>query len=125
MAWQYRSAEGRQSRSAEDWQARPTPRGTTLMRIIFLGPPGAGKGTQSKRLLDYLGVPHMSTGDMLRHEISSKTDIGRRSQQYMNSGHLVPDPIILEMMGHRLDNPDCANGCLFDGFPGPWGRRKR
>jgi adenylate kinase len=87
------------------------------MRLIFIGPPGAGKGTQSKRLIDYLQVPHVSTGDMLRQEIKDRTEYGLRSQEYMAIGKLVPDAIILEIMGHRLDQRDCANGCLFDGFP--------
>ncbi|HEX4145580.1 MAG TPA: adenylate kinase [Pirellulales bacterium] len=87
------------------------------MRLIFIGPPGAGKGTQSNRLIDFLQVPHVSTGDMLRQEIKDRTEYGLRSQEYMAIGKLVPDPIILEIMGHRLDQRDCANGCLFDGFP--------
>lgn len=87
------------------------------MRIIFIGPPGVGKGTQSKRLLDYLGVPHLSTGDMLRQALSEKSEVGLLSQEYMSSGKLVPDPIILEIVGQRLAQDDCQNGCLLDGFP--------
>ena len=87
------------------------------MRIIFVGPPGVGKGTQSKRLLQFLKIPHLSTGDMLRQAFADQTEIGILSQQYMASGKLVPDPIILQLMGHRLDQSDCQQGCLFDGFP--------
>jgi adenylate kinase len=94
------------------------------MRIIFLGPPGVGKGTQSKRLVEYLGIPHLSTGDMLRQAFQEKSEIGILSQQYMSSGKLVPDPIILEIMGRRLDQPDCRNGCLLDGFPRTLGQAR-
>lgn len=94
------------------------------MRIIFIGPPGVGKGTQSKRLLDHLKIPHLSTGDMLREAIADKTPIGQISQQYMSSGRLVPDPIILQLMGDRLARPDCQQGCLFDGFPRTLGQAK-
>jgi len=94
------------------------------MRIIFIGPPGVGKGTQSKRLLDHLKIPHLSTGDMLRDAIADRTPIGVISQQYMSSGRLVPDPIILQLMGDRLARPDCQKGCLFDGFPRTLGQAK-
>jgi adenylate kinase len=94
------------------------------MRIIFLGPPGVGKGTQSKRLVEYLGIPHLSTGDMLRQAFQEKSEVGILSQQYMSSGKLVPDPIILEIMGRRLDQPDCQKGCLLDGFPRTLGQAR-
>jgi len=87
------------------------------MRLIFIGPPGVGKGTQSKRLLAALGIPHISTGDMLRQAIQEGNEHGRLSQEYLASGKLVPDPVILQMMGERLDRGDCQRGCLFDGFP--------
>jgi adenylate kinase len=87
------------------------------MRIVFIGPPGVGKGTQSELLLNYLKIPHLSTGDMLRQAFQDKTEVGRISQQYMAAGKLVPDPIILQLMGNRLDQDDCQRGCLFDGFP--------
>ena len=86
------------------------------MRVVFVGPPGVGKGTQSKLLLDYLQVPHLSTGDMLRKAFQEKTEVGLLSQQYMSSGQLVPDTIILRIVGDRLGG-DCKDGCLFDGFP--------
>ena len=87
------------------------------MRLIFLGPPGAGKGTQSERLLRYLKVPHLSTGDMLRSAIAGRTHAGRMAEEYMSAGRLVPDTIILELVAARLEQPDCAAGALFDGFP--------
>lgn len=87
------------------------------MLIVFIGPPGAGKGTQSKRLLSYLGIPHLSTGELLREEKTHSTSLGRLAAQYMDHGRLVPDPLVLEMVGNRLGRPEYANGCLFDGFP--------
>jgi adenylate kinase len=94
------------------------------MRIIFLGPPGVGKGTQAKRLVDYLQIPHLSTGDMLRQAYLDKTEVGVLSHQYMSSGKLVPDPVILEIMGRRLDQNDCQKGCLLDGFPRTLGQAR-
>jgi adenylate kinase len=67
--------------------------------------------------LQYLKIPHLSTGDMLRQAFADQTEIGILSQQYMSAGKLVPDPVILQLMGHRLSQSDCQNGCLFDGFP--------
>jgi len=87
------------------------------MRLIVLGPPGAGKGTQSKRLTEYLNIPHLSTGDMLRHEVAEGTAIGRLVEERMSRGGLVPDPVILKMVGSRLTHPDCERGYLLDGFP--------
>jgi len=87
------------------------------MRIIFIGPPGVGKGTQSQRLLKHFGIPHVSTGDLLREAIAEKTRLGRLAQRYMTRGQLVPDPIVLQIVGARLEEGDCQNGCLFDGFP--------
>ena len=87
------------------------------MLIVFIGPPGAGKGTQSKRLLSYLGIPHLSTGELLREAKSHHTPLGRLAAQYMDNGRLVPDPLVLEMVGAKLNQPQYAKGCLFDGFP--------
>jgi adenylate kinase len=87
------------------------------MRLVFLGPPGAGKGTQSKWLIDYLGVPHLSTGDMLRAAAEHDDADGREVRQYLETGRLVPDPIVLNIVDHRLQEPDCQRGYLLDGFP--------
>lgn len=85
------------------------------MRIVFLGPPGAGKGTQAQRLKDYLGVAHLSTGEILRD--TADTPLGRKANRYMMSGQLVPDEIVVGIVVERLADKDCAAGCLFDGFP--------
>lgn len=87
------------------------------MRIIFIGPPGAGKGTQSLRLVEYLGIPHLSTGDMLRLAVAARTPSGVLAEPYMDAGQLVPDEIILKLMDERLRQGDCGRGALFDGFP--------
>jgi adenylate kinase len=87
------------------------------MRLIFIGPPGAGKGTQSQRLIDTLRVPHLSTGDMLRDAVQNQTPEGRRAIDFMDRGKLVPDEIILAMVARRIAEADCAMGCLLDGFP--------
>lgn len=94
------------------------------MRVVFIGPPGAGKGTQSQRLLKYLGVPHISTGDILREAVRNRTREGILAEKYMNEGSLVPDPIIIDLVGRRLDDRDCAHGCLLDGFPRTLGQAK-
>jgi adenylate kinase len=87
------------------------------MRIVFIGPPGAGKGTQAERLVDRYKIAHLSTGDMLRAARDAQTEIGRKADQYMSSGQLVPDEIILEIIAERLAEPDCRGGYLLDGFP--------
>ena len=86
------------------------------MLIVFIGPPGAGKGTQSKRLLEYLQIPHLSTGELLR-QAKQTSPLGRLAAQYMDRGQLVPDPIVLSLVGEELDKPPFSRGCMFDGFP--------
>jgi adenylate kinase len=87
------------------------------MRIILVGPPGAGKGTQAARLTGRLPVPHLSTGEMLRDAVQQHTPEGVRAIEFMDTGRLVPDEIILAMIARRLAQADCAEGCLLDGFP--------
>jgi len=87
------------------------------MRIILLGPPGAGKGTQAARLVERWGIPHISTGDILRANVREATPLGAEAKRFMDAGDLVPDDVIIGMVGGRLDEPDTADGFLFDGFP--------
>lgn len=87
------------------------------MRILIVGPPGAGKGTQAAVLSDKLGVPHISTGDLFREHVGDETELGRRVKDYLDAGKLVPDQITNEMVRERLADPDCGAGFLLDGFP--------
>ncbi|MBW1602429.1 adenylate kinase [Streptomyces sp. JJ66] len=87
------------------------------MRIVLVGPPGAGKGTQAALLAKNLGIPHISTGDLFRANISQDTELGRRAQEYMRAGDLVPDEITIGMAKARMEQPDAAAGWLLDGFP--------
>jgi len=87
------------------------------MRIVFIGPPGAGKGTQAERLVEKYRIAHLSTGDMLRAARDAKTDVGREADRYMSAGELVPDQIIIRIIRERLAEPDCKAGYLLDGFP--------
>ena len=87
------------------------------MRIVFIGPPGAGKGTQAERLIDTYQMAHLSTGDMLRAAREARTDVGIEADKYMSAGELVPDDIILAIIRERLEETDCRKGYLLDGFP--------
>ena len=91
--------------------------GAHRQAVIFLGPPGAGKGTQAKRLSELCGVPHLSTGDMLRENVAEGTPLGALAKPIMASGELVPDDLVLKMVQARLRRADCARGFVFDGFP--------
>ena len=87
------------------------------MRLIFLGPPGVGKGTQAKRICENFDVIHLSTGDILRAEIAANSEIGNRAKSYINNGELVPDKVLLDIMDNRLRENDAQKGYLLDGFP--------
>lgn len=88
-----------------------------MKRFIFLGPPGAGKGTQAKLLSAHWQIPHISTGDLLRQAVANQTDLGRQAETYMEGGELVPDGLVLAMVRERLSEPDTRRGWLLDGFP--------
>ena len=87
------------------------------MKIVILGPPGSGKGTYASRLKDLLGIPHISTGDMVREEIRAQTELGKIMKAYSERGELVPDEIIIDMLAKRLSKPDAQRGFILDGFP--------
>lgn len=87
------------------------------MRIILLGPPGAGKGTQAQLMSKEFDIPQISTGDMLRSAIKNGTELGKIAKEVMDKGQLVSDELIINLVKDRLNEPDCANGCIFDGFP--------
>lgn len=88
-----------------------------MKRIILLGPPGAGKGTQSQFIAKEFNIPQISTGDMLRAAIKDGSELGKQAQEIMNAGGLVSDELIINLVKERIAKPDCANGCIFDGFP--------
>ncbi|MGJ0510511.1 MAG: adenylate kinase [Methylocystis sp.] len=87
------------------------------MRLVLLGPPGAGKGTQSARLVEKLAIPQLSTGDMLRAAVAAGSPIGLKAKALMDAGQLVPDDVVIGIIDQRIDEPDCANGFILDGFP--------
>jgi len=87
------------------------------MRVVLLGPPGVGKGTQAARLAEYLGVPRISTGDILRRNVAEGTDLGRSAKAYMEAGTLVPDALVIAMTERRLKEADARKGFVLDGFP--------
>ena len=85
--------------------------------VVLLGPPGSGKGTQAKRLVEVLGTPHVSSGDLFRHHLSEETELGKMAQSYMEQGELVPDDVTVNMVIERISRPDCEEGVILDGFP--------
>ena len=87
------------------------------MRLILLGPPGAGKGTQAAAICAKYGIPQISTGDMLRAAVKAGTALGLEAKKFMDAGQLVPDGVIIGLVKDRIAQPDCASGFLFDGFP--------
>ncbi len=87
------------------------------MNIILLGPPGAGKGTQAKRMIEKYGIPQISTGDMLRAAVQAGTELGLEAKKYMDAGQLVPDEVVIGLVKERIQQDDCKNGYMLDGFP--------
>ncbi|RLI87126.1 MAG: adenylate kinase [Archaeoglobales archaeon] len=87
------------------------------MNIILLGPPGGGKGTQAKKIVEKYGIPHIATGDILRDAVAKGTELGKKAKEYMDRGELVPDEIVIGIVEERLKQPDCEKGFLLDGFP--------
>lgn len=88
-----------------------------MLRAVLLGPPGAGKGTQAVRLVEKYEIPHISTGDIFRKNIKEGSELGKKAQEYMNAGALVPDELVVDLVKDRLQQDDCKNGFLLDGFP--------
>ena len=87
------------------------------MKIVMLGAPGAGKGTQAKQIADQYGIPHISTGDIFRANIKEGTELGKKAKSYMDAGGLVPDELVMDLVVDRIGKEDCANGFVLDGFP--------
>ncbi len=87
------------------------------MNVILLGPPGGGKGTQAKKIVEKYGIPHIATGDILREAVAKGTELGKKAKEYMEKGELVPDEIVIGIVRERLKQPDCEKGFLLDGFP--------
>ncbi|WP_315819625.1 adenylate kinase family protein [Paraflavitalea speifideaquila] len=96
-----------------------------MFNLILFGPPGSGKGTQSEKLIEKYGLIHLSTGNLLREEIANQTKLGLEAKSFMDKGQLVPDAVVIGMIGSALDANPQAKGFLFDGFPVRWPRQKR
>ncbi len=94
------------------------------MNLVLLGPPGAGKGTQAKKIQEQHGLTHVSTGDLFRAALANQTDLGRQVKKYLDSGQLVPDELTTAMVAERIAQPDCAGGVMFDGYPRTVGQAK-
>ena len=90
---------------------------TEQFNLILMGPPGSGKGTQARRLVEMFGIPQISTGDILREAVASGSEIGKRAKAIMDRGDLVPDEVVIEIVRQRLTRPDCKPGFVLDGFP--------
>jgi adenylate kinase len=116
VAIRYASPRFRRRRKVMQRRAILEP-GASAMRIVFLGPPGAGKGTQAKRLCAALAVPHVSTGDMMRAAIQEGAGLGQRVKSFLDQGRLVPDELVNEVVEDRLARSDCTGGFLLDGYP--------
>ncbi len=87
------------------------------MKLVLLGPPGVGKGTQATNVKEHFGIVHLSTGEILRGEVKTNSELGQKAKSFMDAGNLVPDNLLLKMMNRRLQQPDCEPGYLLDGFP--------
>lgn len=88
-----------------------------MLNVVLFGPPGSGKGTQSAKLIEKYGLVHLSTGDILRAELAAQTELGKEAKRYMDKGELVPDHVVIGMIGRKLDENGRVNGFIFDGFP--------
>jgi adenylate kinase len=109
---------GRERRSCHDLPAMPVPQGgTRRMRLVLLGPPGAGKGTQAVHIAAATSAPHIATGDIFREHVRAETPLGRTAKEHMDRGELVPDEIVIGMVTGRICAPDAAGGFVLDGFP--------
>ncbi|MEW6440712.1 MAG: adenylate kinase [bacterium] len=87
------------------------------MNVILLGPPGVGKGTAAKKMVEKYGIPQISTGDLLREAVKNKTELGMKAKKYMDAGELVPDALVIDLLKERVSRPDCRKGFILDGFP--------
>src|SRR5207248_10701776 len=110
------SGSGNRESDRKSSSAAQIRRVPPLMRIVLFGPPGAGKGTQAAYLAKNLAIPHISTGDLFRANISRQTDLGKLAKSYMDAGNLVPDEVTIGMAKDRMEQPDAENGFLLDGF---------